>query len=99
MNDFIRDFLKDEPELLHRYERNEARYILQLPEDYDTLNIELGIEKEQMARFVRALAELDLSLDEWILFKLKEVILSEKLSENEKTPAHNSDCNGYQNML
>ena len=84
MNDFIRDFLKDEPELLHRYERNEARYILQLPEDYDTLNIDLGIEKEQMARFVRALAELDLSLDEWILFKLKEVILSEKLSENEK---------------
>ena len=44
MNDFIRDFLKDEPELLHRYERNEARYILQLPEDYDTLNINLGIE-------------------------------------------------------
>lgn len=81
MNDFVREFLKDELELLHRYERNEARSILQLPEDYDTLNIDFGIEKEQMAQFVRALAELDLSLDEWIAFKLKEVILSEKLSE------------------
>ena len=93
MNDFVRDFLKNEPELLHRYERNEARYILQLPEDYDTLSIDFGIEKEQMAQFVRALAELDLSLDEWIAFKLKEVILSEKLSENETTPAYDSNCN------
>lgn len=26
MNDFVREFFEDQPELLRRYERNEARY-------------------------------------------------------------------------
>ena len=26
MNDFVREFCEDQPELLRRYERNEARY-------------------------------------------------------------------------
>ena len=34
-----RKFFKDQPELLRRYERNEARYILQLPKNYDTISI------------------------------------------------------------
>lgn len=37
MNDFVREFFEDQPELLRRYERNEARYILQLPKNYDTI--------------------------------------------------------------
>lgn len=39
MNDFVREFFEDQPELLRRYERNEARYILQLPKNYDTMDI------------------------------------------------------------
>lgn len=79
MNDIIRDALKDEPDLLRRYERNEARYILSLPEDYVTMDIDFGIEKEEFVRFVIALAELDLTVDEWAAFKLKELILSERM--------------------
>ena len=43
MNDSVREFFKDQPELLRRYERNEARYILQLPKNYDTISIDFGI--------------------------------------------------------
>ena len=44
MNDFVREFFEDQPELLRRYERNEARYILQLPKNYDTISVDFGIE-------------------------------------------------------
>lgn len=81
MNDSIREFFADQPELLRRYERNEARYILQLPENYDTISINFDIEKEEMKRLVIALAELDLTVDEWLCFKLKELILADKLSK------------------
>ena len=81
MNDSIREFFADQPELLRRYERNEARYILQLPENYDTISINFDIEKEEMKRLVIALAELDLTVDEWFCFKLKELILADKLSK------------------
>ena len=60
---------KDQPELLRRYERNEARYILQLPKNYDTISINFGIDKNEMKRLVIALAELDLTIDEWLCFR------------------------------
>ena len=44
MNYFVREFFEDQPELLRRYERNEARYILQLPKNYDTISVDFGIE-------------------------------------------------------
>ncbi len=81
MTDMVRECLTEQPELLRRYERNEARYILQLPQDYDTISLDLGINKAEMKRLVIALAELDLTIDEWFCFKLKEIILSEKLSK------------------
>jgi hypothetical protein len=81
MTDMVRECLTEQPELLRRYERNEARYILQLPQDYDTISLDLGINKAEMKRLVIALAELDLTIDEWFCFKLKELILSKKLSK------------------
>ena len=83
MNDFVREFFEDQPELLRRYERNEARYILQLP-NYDTISIDLGIDKNEMKRLVIALAELDLTIDEWLCFKMKELILADRLSKENR---------------
>lgn len=57
MNDFVREFFEDQPELLRRYERNEARYILQLPKNYDTISIDFGIDKNEMKRLVIALGK------------------------------------------
>ena len=74
-----RKFFKDQPELLRRYERNEARYILQLPKNYDTISINFGIDKNEMKLLVIALAELDLTIDEWLCFKMKELILANRL--------------------
>ena len=79
MNDFVREFFEDQPELLRRYERNEARYILQLPKNYDTISIDFGIDKNEMKRLVIALAELDLTIDEWLCFKMKELILTDSV--------------------
>ena len=80
MNDFVREFFEDQPELLRRYERNEARYILQLPKNYDTIRI----DKNEMKRLVIALAELDLTIDEWLCFKMKELILADRLSKENR---------------
>ena len=84
MNDFVREFFEDQPELLRRYERNEARYILQLPKNYDTISIDFGIDKNEMKRLVIALAELDLTIDEWLCFKMKELILANRLSKENR---------------
>lgn len=77
-------FFEDQPELLRRYERNEARYILQLPKNYDTISIDFGIDKNEMKRLVIALAELDLTIDEWLCFKMKELILADRLSKENR---------------
>ena len=79
-----RKFFKDQPELLRRYEHNEARYILQLPKNYDTINISFGIDKNEMKRLVIALAELDLTIDEWLCFKMNELVLADRLSKENR---------------
>lgn len=79
-----RKFFEDQPELLRRYERNEARYILQLPKNYDTISINFGIDKNEMKRLVIALAELDLTIDEWLCFKMKELIRADRLSKENR---------------
>ena len=79
-----RKFFEDQPELLRRYERNEARYILQLPKNYDTINISFGIDKNEMKRLVIALAELDLTIDEWLCFKMNELVLADRLSKENR---------------
>ena len=84
MNDFVRVFFEDQPELLRRYERNEARYILQLPKNYDTISIDFGIDKNEMKLLVIALVELDLTIDEWLCFKMKELILADRLSKENR---------------
>ena len=84
MNDSVREFFKDQPELLRRYERNEARYILLLPKNYYTISIDFGIDMDEIKRLVIALAELDLTIDEWLCFKMKELILAEKLSKENR---------------
>ena len=37
MDNVIREYLKERPELINKYERNEARFILSLPPDYETV--------------------------------------------------------------
>ena len=84
MDNAVRAILKENTELLHRYEKSEARYILQLPEDYVTEELNFDMSKEEMTAFITVLAELNLSLDEWVSFKLKELIISDRLSIKEK---------------
>ena len=81
MNACVKECLANRPKLLRRYERSEAMYILRLPKDYDIISVSLEIDSTDMERLIVALADLDLTIDEWISFKLKEVILSEKLSK------------------
>ena len=84
MDNAVRAILKENTELLHRYEKSEARYILQLPDDYVTEELNFDMSKEEMTAFITVLAELNLSLDEWVSFKLKELIISDRLSIKEK---------------
>ena len=84
MDNAIHAILKEKTKLLHRYEKSEARYILQLPEDYVTEELNFNMSKEEMTAFITVLAELNLSLDEWVSFKLKELIISDRLSKKEE---------------
>ena len=79
-----RKFFEEQPELLRRSEHNEARYIFQLPKNYDTINISFGIDKNEMKRLVIALAELDLTIDEWLCFKMNELVLADRLSKENR---------------
>lgn len=65
-------------------EESVMQRILQLPKNYDTISIGFGIDKDEMKRLVIALAELDLTIDEWLCFKMKELILAEKLSKENR---------------
>ena len=49
-----------------------------------SFRIDVGIDKNEMKRLVIALAELDLTIDEWLCFKMKELILAEKLSKENR---------------
>lgn len=72
-------------ETLKRYERNEARYVLQLPENCVTISINLGFGKAKLESLILALAELDLTVDEWFCFKLKDLFLADRLSKEDNS--------------
>ncbi|MBS1406783.1 MAG: hypothetical protein HPZ93_06255 [Christensenellaceae bacterium] len=57
---------------------------MQLPKNYDTINISFGIDKNEMKRLVIALAELDLTIDEWLCFKMNELVLADRLSKENR---------------
>lgn len=40
--------------------------------------------EDEMKRLVIALAELDLTIDEWLCFKMKELILANRLSKENR---------------
>ena len=48
------------------------------------ISIDFGIDKNEMKRLVIALAELDLTIDEWLCFKMKELILADRLSKENR---------------
>ena len=81
MDNVIREYLKERPELINKYERNEARFILCLPPDYETVCLNPKLSNELMKCFFIALAEADLSVDEWANFILKSIILSHRMNE------------------
>ena len=81
MDNEIKEYLKDRPELINEYERREARYILSLPPDYETISFELNISNELLKLFYIALAEAELTMDEWASFNLKCLILSHKFHD------------------
>ena len=82
MNDITRDALKDMPELLKKYEKREAKYILDLGEDYETIDVELRLSYGEFADFIIKLAELNMCFDEWADFVLKQEVLRIKSREN-----------------
>lgn len=51
---------------------------------WERITINFGIDKNEMKRLVIALAELDLTIDEWLCFKMKELILADRLSKENK---------------
>lgn len=51
---------------------------------FDERSIDFGIDKNEMKRLVIALAELDLTIDEWLCFKMKELILADRLSKENR---------------
>ena len=70
----INDFASLKPELLKEWS----------PNNTIQPSINFGIDKNEMKRLVIALAELDLTIDEWLCFKMKELILADRLSKENK---------------
>lgn len=70
----INDLASLKPELLKEWS----------PSNTIQPSINFGIDKNEMKRLVIALAELDLTIDEWLCFKMKELILADRLSKENK---------------
>lgn len=46
-------------------------------------SLNLGFGKAELESLILALAELDLTIDEWFCFKLKDWILADRLSKED----------------
>jgi len=89
MQDLIRDFLKDDEKLLKNYEKAEAQYILSLKDNYVFEEFEVDLDQKQLKKFIRLLAKQNLCLDEWVLFQLKDWIITNEMEKNdEKVSKH-----------
>lgn len=60
-----------------------ARYVLRLLENCVTISMNLGIEKAGLERLIFAIAEFNLTVDEWFCFKPKDWILADRLSRED----------------
>lgn len=81
MDDVTRRILKDTPDLLRKYEKREAKYILDLDDEYETIDLDLDISLQEYELFIKKLVELNMCFDEWCSFSLKNMILKELINE------------------
>ena len=92
MQDSIRNILKDDKKLLIAYEQSEARYLLSLKDDYETIDIDIDLDENEYSTFIKALAKYNMCFDQWALNKLKETLIIEEMKKiNEKTCKHSEN--------
>jgi len=92
MEDYIRDILKNDTKLLHAYEKSEAKYILDLKDDYVSVDVDLDINNDEFQNLTIALAKLNLCFDQWALNQINDFLIKEEMEKlNEKTSKHSKD--------
>ena len=70
----VKLLMETDPELLRRAEKNEARYILSLSDDYSFLTYDDNLTDEEIITLYRILDENNICLDEALSTMLKSFI-------------------------
>lgn len=86
MEEIIKQYLDSDVKLIEKYKKAEERYYKKLGENYDTVQIDLGVfEAEEIKKLFRALANSEICLDDYLICILKQYIVEnemEKIWEN-----------------
>lgn len=84
MNDCIKNVLKKDMSLFRKYDRAEARYVLNLKNDYELVDLKLDLDEEEFSTFINSLAKENMCFDEWANLMLKKLIKQDR-RPHEKT--------------
>ena len=82
MEEIIKQYLDSDVKLIEKYKKAEERYYKKLGENYDTVQIDLGVfEAEEIKKLFRALANSEICLDDYLICILKQYIVENEMEK------------------
>lgn len=82
MEEIIKQYLDSDVKLIEKYKKAEEIYYKKLGENYDTVQIDLGVfEAEEIKKLFRALANSEICLDDYLICILKQYIVENEMEK------------------
>ena len=82
MEEIIKQYLDGDVKLIEKYKKAEEIYYKKLGENYDTVQINLGVfEAEEIKKLFRALANSEICLDDYLICILKQYIVENEMEK------------------
>lgn len=82
MEEIIKQYLDGDVKLIEKYKKAEEIYYKKLGENYDTVQIDLGVfEAEEIKKLFRALANSEICLDDYLICILKQYIVENEMEK------------------
>lgn len=82
MEEIIKQYLDSDEKLIEKYKKAEEIYYKKLGENYDTVQIDLGVfEAEEIKKLFHALANAEICFDDYLVCIFKKYIVENEMEK------------------
>ena len=81
MEEIVKYYLDDNKELIEKYKKAEERYLKKLGNKYETIQLDLDFEEEEIRRMFLSLAKAEVCFDDFVVSKFKVYLVEREMEK------------------